>query len=145
MTDDTHVRALLAARIGASAYGKTGKIYKFERIKRAKREAIAARPDTRLLDFGIGENDEMADPAVRAAMKREIDDAANRGYADNGIPEFKEAAARFMREVFGVTVDPAEQVLPTIGSKSADARVSDAVIRMKDAVENIREQARNVE
>jgi len=119
MTDDTHVRALLAARIGASAYGKTGKIYKFERIKRAKREAIAARPDTRLLDFGIGENDEMADPAVRAAMKREIDDAANRGYADNGIPEFKEAAARFMREVFGVTVDPAEQVLPTIGSKSA--------------------------
>ncbi|MBU0928824.1 MAG: YicC family protein [Spirochaetes bacterium] len=33
----------------------------------------------------------------------------------------------------------------TIGSKSADARVSDAVIRMKDAVENIREQARNVE
>lgn len=33
----------------------------------------------------------------------------------------------------------------TIGSKSADARVSGAVITMKDAVENIREQARNVE
>ncbi|MBN2873815.1 MAG: YicC family protein [Spirochaetales bacterium] len=33
----------------------------------------------------------------------------------------------------------------TIGSKSADSRVSDAVIAMKDAVENIREQVRNVE
>ena len=33
----------------------------------------------------------------------------------------------------------------TIGSKSASAEVSDAVIRMKDAVENIREQIRNIE
>jgi len=33
----------------------------------------------------------------------------------------------------------------TIGSKSADARISDSVIKMKDAVENIREQVRNVE
>ncbi len=33
----------------------------------------------------------------------------------------------------------------TIGSKSADTRISDSVIRMKDAVENIREQVRNVE
>jgi uncharacterized protein (TIGR00255 family) len=33
----------------------------------------------------------------------------------------------------------------TIGSKSADPRISEAVIRMKDAVENIREQVRNVE
>lgn len=33
----------------------------------------------------------------------------------------------------------------TIGSKSADPQISDTVIDMKDAVENIREQARNVE
>ena len=33
----------------------------------------------------------------------------------------------------------------TIGSKSASADISDAVIRMKDAVENIREQIRNIE
>jgi len=33
----------------------------------------------------------------------------------------------------------------TIGSKSADVRISGAVISMKDAVENIREQARNIE
>lgn len=33
----------------------------------------------------------------------------------------------------------------TIGSKSADVRISGAVIAMKDAVENIREQARNIE
>ncbi|MBP7262612.1 MAG: DUF1732 domain-containing protein, partial [Spirochaetia bacterium] len=33
----------------------------------------------------------------------------------------------------------------TIGSKSAQVEVSQSVIRLKDAIENIREQVRNVE
>ena len=56
-----------------SAHGITavgiGVIYKFEKIKRAKRAAIAANPDRTLLDFGIGENDDMAAPIVRQALK----------------------------------------------------------------------------
>ena len=59
---DPWFQTLFADRIGGANYGKSNKIYKFEKIKRAKRAALAAHPERQLLDFGIGENDEMADP-----------------------------------------------------------------------------------
>src|SRR2546423_15568264 len=93
-------QTLFAERIGGANYGKGTEIYKFEKIKRAKRAVLAAHPERELLDFGIGENDEMADPLVREVAKREIDKLENRGYADNGIPAFKEAAAGFMKQGF---------------------------------------------
>src|SRR5215468_11328364 len=104
---DPWFQSLFADRIGGASYGKDSKIFKFEKIKRAKRAALAAHPERRLLDFGIGENDDMADPLVRDVLKREVDKLENRGYADNGIPAFKEAVAAFMRRVFGVELDPA--------------------------------------
>ena len=45
---------LFADRIGGANYGKSTAIYKFEKIKRAKRKALADHPDRHLLDFGIG-------------------------------------------------------------------------------------------
>src|SRR5271157_6088279 len=102
---DPWFQSLFADRIGGAGYGKDTKIYKFEKIKRAKRAALAAHPERQLLDFGIGENDEMADPVVREALKREVERLENRGYADNGIQAFKDAAAGFMKKVFGVTLD----------------------------------------
>src|SRR5207253_7079279 len=106
---DPWFQSLFAERIGGANYGKGTKIYKFEKIKRAKRAALAAHPQRKLLDFGIGENDEMADPLVRDALKQEVDKLENRGYADNGIADFKEAAADFMKKVFGVSLDPATE------------------------------------
>jgi LL-diaminopimelate aminotransferase len=108
-----------ADRIGGSNYGKGTAIYKFEKIKRAKRQALKDFPDRKLLDFGIGENDEMADPSVRAAMKAEIDKPENRGYADNGVQPFKDAAAAYMKRQFGVEVDPVREVIHCIGTKPA--------------------------
>ena len=99
-----------ADRIGGANYGKGNEIYKFELIKRAKRKAMADHPERRMLDFGIGENDEMAPESVRAVMRREIDRPENRGYADNGIAAYKEAVAKFMQREFGVTLDPVTEV-----------------------------------
>src|SRR2546425_6962479 len=99
---DPWFQSLFAERIGGSNYGKGTEIYKFEKIKRAKRAALQAHPERRLLDFGIGENDDMADALVRDVLKREADKVENRGYADNGIAAFKEAAARFMKKDYGV-------------------------------------------
>src|SRR5688572_17098471 len=112
---DPWFQHLFAERMGGANYGKGTAIYKFEKIKRAKRAALAAHPERQLLDFGIGENDDMAGPVVREAMKREVDRLENRGYADNGITEFKEAAARFMDRTFGVKLDPATEVNHAIG------------------------------
>lgn len=95
-----------AQRIGGVTFGKGTEIYKFELIKRAKRQALADHPERRMLDFGIGENDEMAPATIRAVMKKEVDRPENRGYADNGIAAFKEAAAAFMQREFGVSLDP---------------------------------------
>src|SRR5690349_19202431 len=116
---DPWFQPLFAERMGGSNYGKGTEIYKFEKIKRAKRAALQAHPERRLLDFGIGENDDMADPLVRDTLKAEVDKRENRGYADNGIQAFKEAAADFMKMVFGVTLDPVKEVNHAIGSKPA--------------------------
>jgi LL-diaminopimelate aminotransferase len=129
---DPWFQSLFADRIGGSRYGKGTEIYKFEKIKRAKRAALQAHPERRLLDFGIGENDDMADPLVRDALKREADKLENRGYADNGIAAFKEAAAGFMKRVFGVTLDPATEVNHAIGSKPALAMLPAAFINPGD-------------
>jgi LL-diaminopimelate aminotransferase len=129
---DPWFQTLFADRIGGVAYGKGTEIYKFEKIKRAKRAAFHAHPERRLLDFGIGENDDMADPLVRAVLKSEVDRLENRGYADNGIQAFKDAAAGFMKGAFGVTLDPVTQVNHAIGSKPALAMLPAAFINPGD-------------
>jgi LL-diaminopimelate aminotransferase len=114
---DPYFQQLFAERIGGVNYGKSAAIYKFEKIKRAKRTALAEHPERKLLDFGIGENDGMAPEVVRRAMAEEINKPENRGYADNGPPEFKQAVARYMQREFGVELDAATEVNHCIGSK----------------------------
>jgi LL-diaminopimelate aminotransferase len=114
---DPWFQSLFAERIGGLNYGKGTEIYKFEKIKRAKRQALADRPGVHLLDFGIGENDDMAPAPVRAALAAESNKLENRGYADNGIANYKDAAAEFMLRQFGVTLDPATEICHGIGSK----------------------------
>src|SRR6516225_6527778 len=129
---DPWFQSLFAERIGGAQYGKDTEIYKFEKIKRAKRAALAAHPERKLLDFGIGENDAMADPLVRNVLKQEADKLENRGYADNGIAAFKEAAAGFMKRTFGVTLDPATEINHAIGSKPALAMMPAVFINPGD-------------
>lgn len=129
---DPFFQKLFADRIGGVNYGKSTEIYKFEKIKRAKRKALADHPERSLLDFGIGENDEMAAPQVRAKMAEEINKLENRGYADNGCIEFKEAVARFMKRRFNVELDPVSEINHSIGSKPALAMLPDVFINPGD-------------
>ncbi len=117
-TEETYIQSLFAERLGGKLFGKEQKIYKFEKIKRAKRAALAAHPGQELIDFGVGEPDEMAFPGVVRTLQLEAEKPENRGYADNGIREFKEAAARYMQKVYGVSgINPETEVLHGIGSK----------------------------
>ena len=110
--NDPYFQRLFAHRIGGPNYGKGREIYKFEKIKRAKRRALAEHPERQLLDFGIGDNDERAAETVRRALAVEVEKPENRGYADNGIAEFKQAVARFMARQFEVPLDPATEMGP---------------------------------
>ncbi|MCH8841219.1 MAG: LL-diaminopimelate aminotransferase, partial [Planctomycetes bacterium] len=116
---DPYLQQLFADRIGGANYGKDDAIYKFEKIKRAKRKALTEHPERQLLDFGIGENDGVADRVVLSTMADEMGKPENRGYADNGPLEFKNAVARFMLRQYGVELDPATEVNHCIGSKTA--------------------------
>jgi LL-diaminopimelate aminotransferase len=129
---DPYFQQLFAQRIGGANYGKGTEIYKFEKIKRAKRKALAEHPERRLVDFGIGENDEMAAESVRRVMAAEINKPENRGYADNGILAFREAVARFMAREFGVTLDPATEINHSIGTKPALAMLPAVFINPGD-------------
>ena len=130
--EDPYFQNLFADRIGGAGYGKGTEIYKFEKIKRAKRKALADHPDRQLLDFGIGENDAMADDAVRRIMTEEIGKPENRGYADNGVIEFKKSAADFMQRNFGVELDPETEINHCIGSKPAYAMLPACFINPGD-------------
>jgi LL-diaminopimelate aminotransferase len=129
---DPYFQRLFAERIGGASFGTGTEIYKFEKIKRAKRKAVAEHPERELIDFGIGENDEMAPQGVRAVMAEEINRPENRGYADNGTAEFKEAAARFMQRNFGVELDPDGEINHCIGSKTALAMLPAVFINPGD-------------
>src|SRR3954449_8312007 len=96
----TFIQEQFASRIGGTNYGKDTNIYKFEKIKRAKAAARKAHPDVELIDMGVGEPDEMADASIIAKLAEEANKPENRGYADNGIAEFKAAAAQYMKNVF---------------------------------------------
>ena len=129
------IQKLFAERIGGAQFGQSTAIYKFEKIKRAKRAAKEAHPDVEMLDFGVGEPDQMAPRAIRQALKKAVDDPANRGYADNGIAEFKAASAKYMADFFGVTdLDPATEINHTIGSKPALAMLPLCFVNPGDAV-----------
>jgi LL-diaminopimelate aminotransferase len=132
---DSYIQSLFADRIGGRQYGKSHAIYKFEKIKRAKRAAMAAHPGTEIIDLGVGEPDEMAFPEVVESLCAEARKPENRGYADNGDAVLKEAAARYLGRVCGVQgLNPETEVIHSIGSKAALSILPAALINPGDYV-----------
>ena len=108
----------IAERLGGRNFGKSTAIYKFEMIKRARAEAARANPGVRIIDMGVGEPDCPADELVVKALAEEAGKPENRWYADNGIPEFRQAAAGYLERVYGLSgLDPSEHIIHGIGSK----------------------------
>jgi LL-diaminopimelate aminotransferase len=130
---DSYIQNLFADRIGGPQYGKSTAIYKFEKIKRAKRAALAAHPGAEIIDMGVGEPDEMAFPEVVAKLHEEARRPENRGYADNGGDVLKLAAARYLERVCGVSgIHPDAEVMHSIGSKAALSILPAALINPGD-------------
>jgi LL-diaminopimelate aminotransferase len=132
---ESYIQNLFAERIGGRQYGKSGAIYKFEKIKRARRAAMEAHPGAEIIDVGVGEPDEMAFPEVVETLCAEARKPANRGYADNGDRVLKESAARYLERVCGVKgINPETEVVHSIGSKAALSILPAALINPGDYV-----------
>lgn len=124
---------LLSNRIGGREFGKSNGLFKFEKIKQAKRQAMLMNPSVDLIDLGVGEPDWMADQQVVLTLAEEAGKWGNRGYADNGSPNFKEAAAAYMKQIYGVDgLDPLSEINHCMGSKAALAQLPAAFINPGD-------------
>jgi succinyldiaminopimelate transaminase len=72
----------------------------------------------RTIDFGIGDPREETDRAIQRALADAI--AGTSGYPRaQGLPELREAIARWARRRYGVALDPESEIIPTLGSKEA--------------------------
>jgi acetylornithine aminotransferase len=90
--------------------------YPFVRLTQAAAERDAAGLE--VIDLGMGDPQEPTDPAILEALRTGIRERM--GYpAAVGLPELKEAIAAWAGRRFGVTLDPAVHVIPTLGSKEA--------------------------
>jgi LL-diaminopimelate aminotransferase len=127
------IQQLFAERIGGSNFGNDTVLYKFEKIKRAKREACKNNPNVRLINLGVGEPDWMAEDDVVEVLYKQAKLRENRGYTDNGIQEFKDAAVQYMENVYQVHgLNSANEVNHGIGSKSILALLPLAFINPGD-------------
>jgi LL-diaminopimelate aminotransferase len=107
--------------------------YLFAEIDRQKKEVRARGVD--LVDLGIGDPDLPTPPHVIDALARAAREAKNHRYPDyEGLLAFREAAASWYRQRFGVQLDPASEVLALIGSKEGTAHVPLAFVNPGDVV-----------
>lgn len=107
--------------------------YLFIEIDRRKREKIASGAD--VINLGIGDPDQPTPAFIIDAMAEAIRDPANHRYPfDEGVPAFRDAAAAFLRKRFDLDLDPAAQILTTIGSKDGIAHLPLGVVNPGDIV-----------
>ena len=108
--------------------------YPFVRLERAKREAAAV--GIAIVDFGQGDPREPTDPRIRQALVDALEERM--GYPrSEGLPELRVAVTEWCARRFGVDLDPAEEIIPTLGSKEAIFSFAQVVVDAggpKDAV-----------
>jgi len=99
--------------------------YPFEELDRQKRAALDAGRE--LIDFGVGDPRDVTPKFIRDALKDAVVPVSSYPRAA-GLPELREAIAGWVRRRFDVTLDPASDLLPTLGSKEPIFSMAQAVV-----------------
>ena len=90
--------------------------YPFTRLDEWR--ADARRRGIDVIDFGVGDPREATPAFIRQALADGIAEVSSYPRAV-GLPEYRDAAAAWIGRRFGVEVDPATEIVPTLGSKEA--------------------------
>jgi len=92
--------------------------YPFVRLDEAK--AAAAARGARIIDLGAGEPREETPAFIRRAVAEAVEAEPVAGYPKaEGLPELRAAIAAWLALRFGADLDPATEIVPTLGSKEA--------------------------
>jgi acetylornithine aminotransferase len=90
--------------------------YPFARLDEWRAEVRARGVEP--IDFGMGDPRELTPPFIREALLASVDEVSSYPRA-SGLPELRTAIAGWIDGRFGVHVDPAAEIVPTLGSKEA--------------------------
>ncbi|MFK5972652.1 MAG: aminotransferase class I/II-fold pyridoxal phosphate-dependent enzyme [Flavobacteriaceae bacterium] len=88
-----------------------------------------------IINMGIGSPDLAPSKTVISAVKEAITDIGAHQYQSyQGLLELREAVADFYKSKFNVTADPANEILPLMGSKEGIMHISMAFLNSGDEV-----------
>ncbi|MDB9321629.1 LL-diaminopimelate aminotransferase [Nodularia spumigena CS-591/04] len=103
----------------------------FADMDKAKAAALSA--GRQLIDLSLGSSDLPASPLVIEAIAKSLHDPSTHGYLlFHGTQGFRQAAADWYKQKFGITVDPETEVLPLIGSQEGTAHLPLALLNPGD-------------
>jgi aspartate/methionine/tyrosine aminotransferase len=103
----------------------------FADMDRAKAVALAA--GQQLIDLSLGSSDLPAEAHVIEAIAQSLHDPSTHGYLlFNGTRAFRQAAAHWYEQKFGIRVNPETEVLPLIGSQEGTAHLPLALLNPGD-------------
>ncbi|MEL6319500.1 MAG: LL-diaminopimelate aminotransferase [Cyanobacteria bacterium J06626_14] len=103
----------------------------FADMDRAKARALAAGRS--LIDLSLGSSDLPAAPHVIEAIATSLNDPSTHGYLlHHGTRSFREAAAQWYSNKFGISVDPDRETLALIGCQEGTAHLPLAILNPGD-------------
>ena len=103
----------------------------FADMDRAK--ALARAQGQNVIDLSLGSSDLPAAAHITDTIAHSLSDSSTHGYLlFNGTRNFREAAACWYEQKFGISVDPETEVLPLIGSQEGTAHMPLAVLNPGD-------------
>lgn len=88
-----------------------------------------------IINIGIGSPDLQPPTSVLKAIQDSLQDTGAHSYQSyQGLPEFKQAVANFYQNNYKVSINPANEVLPLMGSKEGIMHISLAFLNEGDQV-----------
>lgn len=106
--------------------------YFSKKLREVRAMAAEGKP---IINIGIGSPDLPPSEAVITSFQESIRHAGAHQYQSyQGLPELREAIAKFYKEKFGVNADPSTDILPLMGSKEGIMHISMAFLNEGDEV-----------
>lgn len=96
-------------------------------------KSLARTAGQSLIDLSLGSSDLPVEDSVLDVIAQSLRDPSTHGYLlFHGTRRFREAAAKWYEQRFGLSVDPETEVLPLIGSQEGTAHLPLAILNPGD-------------